>query len=835
MDRPGRRRCPGVYIARLVRDDTGGASQIPFVVRDDAASSDMLVKTSDATWQAYNKYGGNSLYSCTSPCPPGNPWAYKGAFSVSYNRPFDGTITQDTGRSYLFYAEYQMIRFIERNGYDASYTSQADVAANAALLLNHKLIISSGHDEYWSGAERPNVEAARDAGVSLAFFSGNEVFWKTRWQSSSADGTATQYRTLTTYKDTHFDARDRPGGVDGHLARPAVQRARRRRTPAELAHRPAVHRQLGLVGHHRARRRTRTCGCGATPPSRTSAPGQSRTLAPGNQMLGYEWDIDADNGFRPRGQFQLSSTTVSGVESFTDYGTSTQQGTTQTHHLTMYRAPSGALVFGAGTVQWAWGLDTTNAWNNNGPPAGASADPVMQQATVNLFADMGAQATTLMSGLVAASASTDTTAPNSTITSPAQGAVITDGARVTISGTATDAGGTVAGVEVSTDGGTTLASGHRDDVVVLQLDRARRAEHDDHGARGRRQRQPRVVLAERQRQRRLPVHDGRPERDPVTIVDQQDPSAVEVGVKFKADLDGTITGVRFYKATANTGTHIGNLWTANGTLLARGTFSGETRLGLAAADVLDAGGHHRGDDLRRVVLRAARALLGVVRLLLRAEPVRRQHARQPAAARHQREQRRRQRRLLLRGRHDVPDVHLQRRELRGRRRLHAEAPAGRRWARSRPRPARAPRPSASARRPPAACPSRYIVTPFIGSTAQPSVTVQGSPPATSTTVSGLDPGDLVHLQGPGRQRQRHRPALGGVQRGHADRADGSGRPDRPRRQRRQPPGDRALDRAQRRRPHDHALHRHAVPRRRRAGDDLGDRIAGADDRGRDRA
>ena len=148
----------GVYIARLVRDDNGGASQIPFVVRDDAASSDMLVRTSDATWQAYNKYGGNSLYSCTSPCPPGNPWAYKGAFSVSYNRPFDGTITQDTGRSYLFYAEYQMIRFLERNGYDASYTSQSDVAANAALLLNHKVIISSGHDEYWSA---PSARTSR--------------------------------------------------------------------------------------------------------------------------------------------------------------------------------------------------------------------------------------------------------------------------------------------------------------------------------------------------------------------------------------------------------------------------------------------------------------------------------------------------------------------------------------------------------------------------------------------------------------------------------------------------------------------------------------------------
>ena len=50
-------------------------------------------------------------------------------------------------------------------------------------------------------------------------------------------------------------------------------------------------------------------------------------------------------------------------------------------------------------------------------------------------------------------------------------------------------------------------------------------------------------------------------------------------MRFKADLDGTVTGVRFYKATANTGSHIGNLWTANGTLLATGTFSGESATG----------------------------------------------------------------------------------------------------------------------------------------------------------------------------------------------------------------------------------------------------------------
>ena len=78
----------GLYIAHLVRNDTGGSSLIPFVVRNDASHSDILYQTSDETWQAYNTYGGNSLYTCGINCPPGSPTAYKGASKVSYNRPF---------------------------------------------------------------------------------------------------------------------------------------------------------------------------------------------------------------------------------------------------------------------------------------------------------------------------------------------------------------------------------------------------------------------------------------------------------------------------------------------------------------------------------------------------------------------------------------------------------------------------------------------------------------------------------------------------------------------------------------------------------------------------
>ena len=726
----------GVYIAKLVRDDTGGASQIPFVVRDDAGSSQMLVRTSDATWQAYNKYGGNSLYSCTSPCPPGNPSGYKGAFSVSYNRPFDGTITQDNGRSYLYYAEYQLIRFVERNGYDVSYTSQGDVASSPALLRNHRVIVSSGHDEYWSGPERANVEAARDAGVSLAFFSGNEVFWKTRWENSSADGTSTPYRTLTTYKDTHFNAATDPVAWTGTWRDP-------RFSPPGDGGRPenSLTGQLFIVNAGSADitvpaaykdlrlwRNTAVANLGT---------GQSRTLGAGNGTLGYEWDIDADNGFRPRGEFELSSTTVAGVQSFTDYGTLVSNDTTQTHHLTEYRTPSGALVFGAGTVQWAWGLDVTDAWNNNGPPTNATPDPVMQQATVNLFADMGAQATTLMPGLVGASASTDTTAPDATIAGPADGAAIADGSRVTISGTASDSGGAVAGVEVSTDGGATwhpatgaaswsyswIAHGAPDTTLMA------RAVDDS----GNVESSPASITVSVG----CPCTMAGPNVTPWTL-DDGDTQSIEVGVRFKSDLDGTITGVRFYKSTANTGTHVGTLWTGDGTLLATGTFSGESatgwqQLNFATPVNVTAGttyvasyyapnGHYSvsrqwfympsptgGNSLDSAPLHALGANTGPNGVYSYGSA-----SRYPTST--------------FFGESYAVDVV-----------FNPKLPPG-------------PVSDVSAIAGPGSAtvrftapvtggaPTKYTVTPFIGSTAQPAQTVTGNPPSTSVVVGNLDPG-----------------------------------------------------------------------------------------------
>ncbi|MBO0882725.1 MAG: hypothetical protein J2P17_20805, partial [Mycobacterium sp.] len=202
----------GLYIAHLKRDDvsSGNGSLIPFVVRNDASRSDILFQTDDETWQAYNTWPAtaqddNSLYNCKLNCPPGNAEAYKGAAKVSYNRPWHSG-ADDNGASWFMYAEYPMIRFLEANGYDVSYTSGVDASqpGYASIIEQHKIYMDAGHDEYWSGQQRANVTAARDAGVNLAFFSGNEIFWKTRFESS-IDGSNTANRTLVSYKETHYD------------------------------------------------------------------------------------------------------------------------------------------------------------------------------------------------------------------------------------------------------------------------------------------------------------------------------------------------------------------------------------------------------------------------------------------------------------------------------------------------------------------------------------------------------------------------------------------------------------------------------------------------------
>lgn len=547
----------GVYIARLTRST--GSSHIVFIVRDDAANSPILFKTSDATWQAYNAYGGNSLYVGSTSYPAGH------ATKVSYNRPF---ITRDGGggggamEDWLFNAEYPMIRFLERNGYNVSYTTDVDMERDATPITpsTHKIFLSVGHDEYWSANERTKVENARNAGVHLAFFSGNEVYWKTRWEDN--------YRTLVCYKEGTLGE-----NVCGTKCDPSTEWTGLWREgcayPSGGACKPEnaltgqiswsdVSGAITVPGTYRSLRFWRNTS--------VASQGANQTTTFPSGTLGYEWNYDQYPASMPNGRIILSSTTVNGL----------------THKLSLYRHSSGALVFGAGTVQWSWGLDNIHDRGS------AAASTAMQQATVNLFADMGVQPGSLMAGLVAATASTDVQAPVPVITSPVNGATVTANTAVSISGTATDAGGVLAGIEVSVDGGNTwtVATGTTSwsfswTPATSGTANIRVRGFDDSGN------MSVPGAAGSSTNINVTVSGGtqagtysvfQPSVVP-QITLENDGAAVSLGMKFRATQNGYVTGVRYYKGAGATGTHTGTLWSSTGTKLAEVVFANETSSG----------------------------------------------------------------------------------------------------------------------------------------------------------------------------------------------------------------------------------------------------------------
>jgi hypothetical protein len=377
----------GVYIAKLTRQDgTSGENQIPFIVRDDSSHSDIVFQTADETWQAYNGWGGANFYGGNGPAT--DQGGGRG-YAVSYNRPIvtRGGIGQASGpQDYLFGAEYPAIQWLEQNGYDVSYMAGVDVDRFGSLLLNHKVYMDTGHDEYWSGQQRTNVEAARDAGVNLQFWSGNEVYWRTR-RGNALSSDATPYRTLISYKETWANSSIDPTNQwtgtfrDPRFSPPAIGGGSPENALTGTIFQVDGGSDLETIkipyddANLRFWRNTSVANL---------QPGQTASL--NKNYLGYEWDEAPANGFDPAGLVRLSSTTLdAGNYYLLDYGNTTGQGTV-THSLTLYRAPSGALVFGAGTVYWSWGLSDSHDTDNIHPdPQPTPTDPRVRRESRHDF------------------------------------------------------------------------------------------------------------------------------------------------------------------------------------------------------------------------------------------------------------------------------------------------------------------------------------------------------------------------------------------------------------------------------------------------------------------
>ena len=338
----------GVYLARLTASNGYGAF-IMFVVRDDGGHEPVLFQTSTNTYQAYNAYGGTSLYNNYT---NGSAFAFPHAVKVSFDRPF----LNGNGAGQFLMWEYPFIRFLEKNGYSVGYDSDTDTDSNPAPITNHKMLLVVGHDEYWSHNMRHNVQNAIAAGVNVAFFAGNESYWQVRYEPNGAGGAD---RIMDGYKD--FAECSCDGGPDTEFNVDNSLLTSTFRDP--LVNQPEDAMMGVMFGGE-----TNNSPYVVTNAANWVFSGTgwtNGTSIPG--IVGYEYDHKFADATTPANTTVLSSTPL----------TNTENNQPDTANSTIYTAPSGAMVFAAGTIQWSWGLDN---WDGAG-----FVNAGIQEVTTNIL------------------------------------------------------------------------------------------------------------------------------------------------------------------------------------------------------------------------------------------------------------------------------------------------------------------------------------------------------------------------------------------------------------------------------------------------------------------
>ncbi len=308
----------GIYLVKLVAAD-GSAGYLTFVLRDDVATAPILYVVAVTTYQAYNNWGGKSLYAFNSSGPP--------AVKASFDRPY----ADWSGAGPLFDGDFSFVRFLERNGYDLTYATSVDLHAEPDLLRGRKVYISPWHDEYWSSEMRAHAATARDAGTSLAFFGANAIYWQIRFEDG-ANGAPN--RVIVCYRSSVKD----PAAASS----PATTTVQWRQAPVDAP-------ENGLLGAMYS----------SNFPNGRSYPwvahNTSHWLFAGTGLkdgdaipglVGYEYDRAFENGFAPRDLMLLSASPVKDGD-----------GSPDVQNSTVYTACSGALVFDAGTIYWVLRLD----------------------------------------------------------------------------------------------------------------------------------------------------------------------------------------------------------------------------------------------------------------------------------------------------------------------------------------------------------------------------------------------------------------------------------------------------------------------------------------------
>lgn len=306
----------GYYEAKL--EIVGGAhagavGSVPLIVRQSPAAppSAVLVQVPVNTWEAYNRWGGKSLYQFGTS---------RHAFEVSFDRPYDQQEFHDMSAE----LELPWVRFLERSGIDVSYQTDIDTDRAPGSLLRHRLVFAIGHDEYWTQRMRGAFNRALALSTNLMFGS-DSADWRMRYAAGR--------RTVVEWRDPSADpVRNRrlDNGFFKTFGEPECK--------------------LMGVQHQWAAQRDLT----APPTSYTVAGPASDPwlaaagLAPGDVIpgvVGYEWDSLIRGCFAGR-VVPLMTSVIPG-----------SNGVRHSADMVRATAPSGGRVFGMGTMELARALD----------------------------------------------------------------------------------------------------------------------------------------------------------------------------------------------------------------------------------------------------------------------------------------------------------------------------------------------------------------------------------------------------------------------------------------------------------------------------------------------
>src|SRR4051794_27377557 len=340
----------GNYIVKLRRlDGQQLESYMTFVVRDDSSTAPVVYSMDTTTWEAYNFWGGDrnnnvgyDLYGRFDDLS-GNPTGGR-AYTVSFDRPYLGEAATD-GAGSFFDWDFPMVRWMESKGYDISYVTSVDLEQNPNLLLTHKVFMNTGHDEYYSDNMRAALTNAIAGGVDMAFFSANNFYYRITW-APSATGTAN--RRIHSDKNalvgsTTFEWRllspQHPENEIGGVMLEGVANDR----PFLVSDASSwIYAGTGLHNY---------TGNGTTG---VITSGANQNALPG--IIGYEFDSRATTtaNLSTWASYEPSTTHTVG-HSFVPAGDGNSSNVWSDSVL--WTAPSGAMIFSAGTIEWSWGLD----------------------------------------------------------------------------------------------------------------------------------------------------------------------------------------------------------------------------------------------------------------------------------------------------------------------------------------------------------------------------------------------------------------------------------------------------------------------------------------------